>query len=224
MSDGGDSGPPMGSPVDPGDEQGLSNEDFRLLVNRATYADDWTATKELLDYFHSKIEKKVLSFPRSEQEDVRAELMEVAFATSDKLHFKAIEKPRNYVMRAISNRFVSELRKSVRKRDREQDDQAAQDHLLEVADLDRIADELEDRLIKALLDKMLAEAKTLVARKAAEVVTLTYLLGESERHACALLDFGERETETVLRTIRRWRNDPRSPLHKLLRSYREDHE
>lgn len=191
----------------------LTNEEFRLLVERSTLLGDEGATDELLRYLLSKFAKKARAvsekYGPSYEEDLVHDLLEKALKVASLTLEKSVDLPRNYTMRAVSNSFCTLIKRIDAKARRET-------HLED--DYGRATmDQINDLLNRVVLREFRLAQKDGTARKVAQVIELVYQLEISETSACDLLDFGLTETDTVLRTLRRWRSDPRfSPLWRLV--------
>ena len=197
----------------------LSNEEFKLLVERSMFLDDVSATKQLSGYLYDKLAKKhrVLTwrFGPLIAESVTAELFEKAMVVAGLTLEKSVDLPRNYVMRSVSNQFCTLVRKHIVREageiryfgDVREDDSSVS-----------VEEEVENRMVFEAFRKAQTNP---TCYKAAQVLELVYCLGMKESEICEVLDFGSTETETVLRKIRAWRQDENSPLCKFARSLYE---
>jgi DNA-directed RNA polymerase specialized sigma24 family protein len=190
----------------------ITNREFELLVERSVLLRDVTATQELKGYLLSKIYRKARAFSRTygdaEYDDLVADLLNTGFQVARRTLEKPVAKPRNYVVRALTNRYVDLLRR--------QKQRAAAEVLTDFAvegsqDDDGSVDDVNNSIALEQFWRAQPEGNR---RKAAQVIRLAHWLRISEREACELMEFGPTERETVLRTVRRWRTDPHSPLHE----------
>ena len=200
----------------------LSNEEFKLLVERSIFLDDVSATKQLASYLYDKLAKKnrVLTwrFGPLVAEAATADLFEKAMVVAGLTLEKSVDLPRNYVMRSVSNQFCTLVRKHVAREaseiryfgDVREDDSSVS-----------VEEEVENRMVFEAFRKSQTDP---TGYKASQVIELVYWLGMKESEICEVLDFGSTETETVLRKIRAWRQDVNSPLNKVARSLYEGEE
>jgi hypothetical protein len=160
----------------------LSNKEFRLLTERSYFLDDEPATKELSAYLLGKLAKKhrVLAWrfgPLVAEAD-SAELFEKAMLVARLTLERSIDRPRNYVMRSVSNHFRTLVRKHVVR-------EAAELRLLgnvrENDSLASVEDDIENRMCLEAFKKAQTEP---TARKAAQVIELVYWLGLKESEVC----------------------------------------
>ena len=201
----------MGTPPD----DDMTNERFRLLVKRSVLLDDVEATLELERYLLSKIWPKIRAFRGQHGSSTEAELVD---ALIDKAHYaarrtidKSVDKPRDYVMRAVTNAFLDEVRRI----DREQARTIRDDVLASrVQPASLQSDEYEDLATIAALKELRGRVRDGVGERVVQVVMLVYMLNVADTEACRLMDFGPTEQETVLRTLRRWRAKPDFELHR----------
>ncbi len=198
-------------------EEHPTNEEVGVLIERAHNAGDHRATEVLNQYFLTKIEGKAKVFPRHEREDVIQILLTRAWKVARVTLQKAVEKPRNYVVRSIGNAFVDYVRK--RKRSAKEIP-AAWDDAGSLEAPSGEPEDLQDVINRAALEGLHGYCKTPTQLKVVQVIELVYTLRISETEACHLLDFSPREVEAVKKALQRWRRNPSSPLH----DFREDDE
>jgi hypothetical protein len=192
----------------------LSNEEFRLLVERSVYLGDIDATERLAYYLLVKLQRKALfvrqRFGTAAEREIVVTLVDKGLQVAYLTLTRCIAVPRNYTMRAMNNTFKTLV---VREASRQRNE-VSRDHGLDsVAARDDVEVEASNR---ALLKQFTSEQKGTTARKVAQVVELAYLLGCSHSDACGVLDFGTTESETVLHMLREWKRDPQSPLYRLI--------
>src|SRR5690606_36582763 len=136
--------------------------------------------------------------------------LDKAHSAAIQLLVKPIEKPRNYIVRAISNKYVEELRKLKRRYTREKAFDPSVSGRLVVMD-----DTFENLVALYTQDSLRHQSFNTTAKKVLQVIEVTFAVYVSETEACRLLNFGEEEAETVLRTLRRWRSSDTSPIQRL---------
>lgn len=210
----------------------LTNAEFRMLLERYHNADDWEAGEVLKGYLERRIIfPKLRKLPPGSRADAFQEMTYAAWRAARACMTKVVPKPRNYVVRSVTNSFLSELRKLKRRQaheahlDARGEDYAARsaksgatrqakDQPHEVA-----TDNVVDALIRGTFKKMRGDNASAVTVKAVDALEMCYLVGNNIglTEACSLLDFSRTETETVVKTVRRWRMRSQSPLAPLLR-------
>jgi hypothetical protein len=189
-------------------------------VSRAVLLQDAEATTELEKYFlriiHPKFRRVEESHGTAEAEKLLTVLLDKAHHAAKKTLSKPVEVPRNYVVRAITNQFLSSVKRLNEKPGHVQPSPFGLDG---VAHSTTISNESELDELK-VLERLRSRADGTTALKVVQVIELVYHLGVSETEACRLMNFGPDEAPTILRTLRRWRSNPESKLHTWFRESR----
>lgn len=198
------------------DEDRTDNEEFRLLLHRALEADDHTATVTLNRYLLSKCKPKVKRLRLADQDDAVQELLIAAYRAGDVVLARHIEKPRNYVVRAISRAYLDVIEKQARRRLEVLHDFTQEDPPTGERPSSQGGFSASEADIRLQLRNYRLRAGSDGEKKMWEALTVAYSTAGTLTEACDLLDYTAREKDTALRAFRRARGKTASQLHAFL--------